>query len=41
MTATIEHSADATLVHRGTPADSTTIDVLKAHGIRWSPRIET
>jgi hypothetical protein len=28
-------------VHRGTPADSTTIDVLKANGIRWSPRIET
>jgi hypothetical protein len=41
MTATIERSADGTLVHRGTPADSTTVDVLKANGIRWSRRIET
>jgi hypothetical protein len=41
MTATIEHSADGTLVHRGTPADSTTLDVLKANGIRWARRIET
>jgi hypothetical protein len=41
MTATIEHSADGTLVHGSTPGDSSAIDVLKANGIRGSPRIET
>lgn len=36
MTATIEHSAEGTLVHGTTRSDTATIEVLKANGFRWS-----
>lgn len=40
MMPTIEHGAEGTLVHGTSRDDSTTIDVLKGNGFRWSRRLE-
>lgn len=40
MTATIEHSAEGTLVHGTTRDDTATIEVLKANGFRWSRNLD-